>query len=95
LRLWRWRDIWVSLRRVEGVGASMRYVVGIAIVLMCSGCANNRTVTFKYYPGVGNTREFPLYAEAECGQFGQNAVPAGSGSAEYGSATITYRCDPK
>jgi hypothetical protein len=72
----------------------MRYVVGIAIVFLCSGCAS-RTVTFKYYPGVASPREFPQDAQAECGKYGQAAVLAGNGWGEYGSATVTYRCDPK
>ena len=73
----------------------MRYVVVVATLFLCSGCAANRSVTFQFYPHVGDIEAFPRVAQAECEKYGMNAVFAANGSGDYGSSTKTYRCQPK
>ncbi len=71
----------------------MRYFVGLALVLSCSGCAGDRAVLFKYYPNTKKTEVFPRIAERECAKYGRVAVYSGTGSAEYGSVTQAWRCE--
>jgi hypothetical protein len=79
-------------------GARMRIVFLIGMLMACSGCAADRSVTFLYYPAAPNNgifpREYQFEAEAqkECARYGMYAVPNWVTVADFGRVRAIYNC---
>jgi hypothetical protein len=71
----------------------MKYIVGLAALLLCSGCA--RSITFVYKPGVEDPSRFSALAERECDKYGQMSIFRGDGIADFGRSTKVYDCVQK
>lgn len=72
----------------------MKIVLGMAILLLCSGCAT-RTITLIYYPHIQDPSRFPEIARRECARYAQDAQPSGAGAADFGRLTQTFTCVPR
>ncbi len=72
----------------------MRFVLGMAIVLLCSGCAT-RTITLVYYPQLQDPNKLPAIAQRDCARYNLEAQEAGQGIADFGRLTQTYNCVPR
>jgi hypothetical protein len=72
----------------------MKYLFGLAILLVCSGCAT-RSITFIYYPLVANPEAFDRDAEKECAKYEMKPILMGEGLAGFGRSSKMYQCVPK
>jgi hypothetical protein len=74
----------------------MRFAIGLAALLLCSGCSYaNRSITFVYYPRIANTSAFFRDAQRECEKYGMFAEISANGSSDFGRLTETYVCVAK
>jgi hypothetical protein len=74
-------------------GGKMKFLVAVATLLACCGCAS-KTVTLYYYPNVQSPERFPVFAQQECAKFGLNAVQE-FGALNWGGGRgyVHYRCE--
>ena len=85
----------------EDLGRRMRIVGLLGLLLALSGCANERSVAFIYYPNHPGDDRFPkpsqFYAEAqkECGRYGLIAVHDWESVTEFQRVRSFWRCVPR
>ncbi|MBV9288075.1 MAG: hypothetical protein JO288_09660 [Hyphomicrobiales bacterium] len=90
----------IELAEVEARGSGMRLICLIGVLLMLSGCAFERKVTFVYYPTAPPSQTFPPVtqfardAQAECAKYGLVAVHEWDNITTFKRWRSTWRCDP-
>jgi hypothetical protein len=94
------REFGLADETAEDLGRRMRIVGLLGLLLALSGCANERSVTFIYYPnhpGDDFPRPSQFYAEAqkECGRYGLIAVHDWESVTEFQRVRSFWRCVPR
>ncbi len=79
----------------------MRIVSLIGVLLALSGCAQERWVTFLYYPNPPHSVTFPppsefaAEAQKECGRYGLVAVHDWDNWSDFQRIRSSWRCVPR
>lgn len=73
----------------------MRYLVGMAVIFLCSGCTG-RSVTYTHYPNATHIEDFEQRAIKECAKLGMQPVFSSRDSwwwqGEPERESMTYWC---
>lgn len=77
----------------------MRFFCLIGMLLALSGCANERSIAFYWYPthppnGFPRPTDFPLEAQKECGKYGLVAVHDWESVTDFQRVRSFWRCVP-